>query len=90
MSMSKNYCSFDVWSVVNSILGCRFWCRLCNSLMSSHVHFKNMKQSSKYLFHDLVNSSIMLLPYFLPIISNRFSSKYARVWVAYVGTMFVP
>ena len=58
--------------------------------MSAHGHFQNMKQSSEYLFHDLVNSSFMLLPYFLPIISYRFSSKYARVRVAYVGTILVP
>ena len=58
--------------------------------MSPHVYFQNMKQSSKYLFHDLVNSSFMSLPHFLPIISYRFSSKYARVRIAYIGTIFVP
>ena len=31
----------------------------------------------------------MLLPYFLPIILYRFSSKYARVSVAYVGAILV-
>ena len=49
-----------------------------------------MKQPSKYLFYDLVNSSFMSLPYFLAIISYRFSSKYARVRVAYFGTILVP
>ena len=32
----------------------------------------------------------MSLLYFLPIISFRFSSKYARVGVAYVDTILVP
>ena len=32
----------------------------------------------------------MSLPYFLPIISYRFSPKYARVRVAYVGAILVP
>ena len=50
--------------LINFILGCRF----CNSFMSPHGHFQNMKQLSKYLFHDLVNSSFMSLPYFSPII----------------------
>ena len=39
-------------SIVNFILGCRFCSSSCNSLMSPHVYFQNMKQSSKYLFHD--------------------------------------
>ena len=77
-------------SIVNFILGCWFCSRSCNSLMSQHGYFQNMKQSSKYLFHDLVKSSFMSLLYFLPIISYMFSSKYARVRVAYVGAIFVP
>ena len=88
--MSKNGNSFKLCSIVNFVLGCRFCGRLCNSLMSSHGYFQNMKQSSKYLFRDLVKSSFMSLPYFLPIISYRFSSKYARVRVVYVGAIFVP
>ena len=64
MRMSKNGCSFELCSIVNFILGCTFWNMLCNSLMCLHGHFQNMKQSSKYLFHDLVNSPFMLLPYF--------------------------
>ena len=88
--MSKNGHSFELCSVVNFTLGCRFCCRLCNSLISPHGHFQNMKQSSKYLFHYLVNSSFMSLPYFLHIISYRLSSKYARVRVAYVGAILVP
>ena len=67
--LSKNGSSFELSAIVNFILGCRFCNRLCNSLMSPQGHFQNMKQSSKYLFHDLVNSSFMLLPYFLPTIS---------------------
>ena len=74
--MSKNGSSFELCSIINVILGCRFCSRLCNSLMSPHGHFQNMKQSSKYLFHDLVNFPFMLLAYFLPIISYWFSSKY--------------
>ena len=88
--MSKNGSSFRLCSIVNFILGCRFCSSSCNSLMSPHGYFQYMKQSSKYLFHDLVKSSFMLLPYFLPIFSCRFSSKYARVRIAYVGAIFVP
>ena len=87
--MSKNGNSFELCSTVNSILGCRFCSQLCNSLMSSHGHFQNMKRSFEYIFHDLVNSSFMSLPYFLPIILYRFSSKYDRVKVAYVGAFLV-
>ena len=62
--MSKNGSSLEPCSIVNCILGCRFCSRLCNSLMSPQGHFQNIKQSSKYLFHDFVNSPFMLLPYF--------------------------
>ena len=62
--MSKNGNSFKLCSIVNFILGCRFCSNSCNSLISPHGSFQNIKQSSKYLFHDLVNSSLMLLPYF--------------------------
>ena len=65
--MSKNGNSFKLCSIVNFILGCKFCCSLCNSLMSSHEYFQNMKQSSKYLFHDLVKSSFKSLPYFFHI-----------------------
>ena len=88
--MSKKGNSFDPCSIVNFILGCRSCSRLCNSSMSPHRHFQNMKQSSKYLVHDLVNSSFMSLPYFLPIISYRFSFRYAGARVAYVGAILVP
>ena len=86
----KNGCSFELCSIMHFILGCRFCSMWCNSLISPHGHFQNIKQSSKYLFHDLVNSFFMSLPYFLPIISYRFSSKYAMVKVAYVGAILVP
>ena len=66
--MSTNGNSFELCSIVNFILGCTFCNRLSNSLMSPHGHFQNMKQSSKYLFHDLVNSSFILLLYSSPII----------------------
>ena len=63
MRMSKNRNSFRLCSIVNFIWGCRFCSRSCNSLMSApHGYFPNMKQSSKYLFHDLVKSSFMSLP----------------------------
>ena len=58
--------------------------------MLPHKHSQNMKQSSKYLFHDLINSVFILLLYFLPIILDSFSSKYAKVRVAYVGSILVP
>ena len=48
MGMSKNGSSLKLCSIDNFILGCRFWSRLCNSLISPHEHFQNMKQSSKY------------------------------------------
>ena len=88
--MSKNGNSFRLCSIVDFMLRCRFCSSSCNSLMSPHGYFQNMKQLSKYLFHDLVKSSFMSLLYFLPIISYRFSSKYARVRVAYVDAIFVP
>ena len=88
--MSKNGNSFELCSIVNFILGSRFCRSLSNLLMSPHGHGQNMMQLSKYLFYDLVNSSFIFLHYFLPIISYRFSSKYARVRVTYVGAIFVP
>ena len=90
MRMSKNGSSLDLCSIVNFIFGYRFWSKFYNWLMFPHGHFQNMKQSSKYLFHDLVNSPFMLLLYFLPIILYRFSSKYAKVRVVYVGAILVP
>ena len=84
------YMCLCMCSIVNFILGCKFCSRSGNSLMSPRGCFQNIKQSSKYLFHDLVKSSFMSLPYILPIFSCRFSSKYARVRVEYVGVIFVP
>ena len=57
--------------------------------MSLHGHFQNMKQSSKYLFHDLVNSPLMLLPYFFTIILYRFSTKHDQVSVVYISAILV-
>ena len=57
--------------------------------MLLHEHFQNMKQSSKYLFHDLINSVFILLLYFLPMILHKFSSKYSKVMVAYIGAILV-
>ena len=62
--MSKNGKSFKLCSTVNFILGCRFCSRSCNFSMSLNGYFQNMKQSSKYLFHDLVKPSFMSFPYF--------------------------
>ena len=88
--MSKNGSSFELCSIVNLILGWRFCVRLCNSLMSPHEHFQNMKRSCRYLFHDLVNSPFILWSYFLPIISYRFSSEYARVIYMYIYRLKAP
>ena len=88
--MSKNGSSFELCYIVNFILGCRICSRLCNSFKSPHGHFHDMKQSSRYLFHDLLNSSFSPLPYFWPIVLYRFSSKYARVRVTCVGAILVP
>ena len=38
--MSKNGNSFELCSIVNFILGCRFYSRLCNLLMSPSGHFQ--------------------------------------------------
>ena len=54
MSISKNGISLMLCYVVNFILGCEFWRKLRNSLMSPNRHFQNIKQSSKYLFCDLI------------------------------------
>ena len=89
MRMSKNDSSYGLCSTVNFIVECRFGSRLCNSLMSTHWYFQNMKQSSKYIFHDLVNSPLMLLAYFSFFISYRFSSKYVKFKVAYVDAILV-
>ena len=62
----------------------------CVIVNVSPGRFQNMKQSSKYLFYVLVNSFMALPYFFLPIISYRFSSKKARVRVAYVGAILVP
>ena len=58
--------------------------------MFPQVQFQNMKQLTKYLIHDLVNSLFIFSSYFLPMISYKFSSKNAEVRVAYVGAIFVP
>ena len=88
--MSKNGSAFKLCSILKLILGRRFCSRLCNSLISPHGHFQNMKQTSKYLFHDLVKCFFYVVALFLSIISYSFSSKNARVRVAYVGVTLVP
>ena len=40
-----NYNSLKSCSMVNFILECRFWSKLCKLLMLPHGHFQNMKQS---------------------------------------------
>ena len=84
--MSKNGNCFE-------LCVCKFYFRLYVLkyvvLMSPHGDFQKMKQSSKYLFPDLVNSPFMLLPNFLPIISYRFSSKDVWVSVEYVGAILI-
>ena len=54
MRMTRNGNSLQLCSILNFIMGCRFWSNLCNSLMFPHGNFQNIKQSSKYLFHNLV------------------------------------
>ena len=81
--MSKTGCSLKLDSMMNSAFGCRLWSKLYKSLMLPHVHFQNMKQSSWYLFHNLINSVFKVLYFYL----YRFSSK-ARL--AYVGAILVP
>ena len=61
IKMSKNGNSLKLCSMVNFILECRFWSKLCKSLMLPHDHFQNMKQ---YLFYDLINFAFILLFYF--------------------------
>ena len=85
--MSKNGSSLKLCSRVDCILW--FWSKLCKSSMLHHGHFQNMKQSSKNLFHDLINS-VFILFYFLSMISYRFSSQYTKVRVAYVCAILVP
>ena len=51
MGMFENGSSFELCSILNFIWGRRFWSRLCNSLMSPHGHFQNIKQVS--LSHSL-------------------------------------
>ena len=58
--------------------------------MLPHGHFQNTKQSSWYIFHDIINSVFILLWYCLPMISYRYSCKYAKVRVAYVDAILVP
>ena len=74
---------------MNFILGCRFWIKLCKLLMSPLGYFQNMKQSFKYLFHDLVNSVFILLHCFYWWF-YRFSSKFVKVRVAYVAAILAP
>ena len=89
MRMSKNGSSLKLCSMVRFILGCRYWNKLYKLLMLPYGHFQNMKQSSRYLFHDLINSIFISL-YFLPMISKRFSSKYVKVRMAYIDAILVP
>ena len=55
MRMTKSGCSLKLCFVMNFILRYRFRSKLFKSLILPHVHFQNMKQSSRYLFHDLIN-----------------------------------
>ena len=89
MRMSKNGSSLKLCFMVNFILGYRFWCKLCKSLMLPHWCFRIMKQSSRCLSYDIINSVFILL-YFLLMILHRFSFKYAKVRVAYVCGILVP
>ena len=88
MKMFKNDNCLRLSSMLNFIS--RFWNKLSKSLMLPHEHFQNIKQQSKYLFHDQINSVFILWMNFLPIISYRFSSKYARLgWFTMVPLQFL-
>ena len=63
---------------------------LCESLMFPHVQFQNLKQSSKYLFHDFVNSLCIFSLCFLLMISYKLSTKNSKARVAYEGAILVP
>ena len=65
MMISKNSSSLKLCSRVNLILGCRLLSKLCKSLTSNNGLFQNMKQSSKNLFHDLVNFVFIFLYFYL-------------------------
>ena len=86
----KKRSSLGLSSMVNYILVCWFWSKLCKSLMLPCGHFQNMNQSSKYLFHNRINYIFILLMYFfLPMIANRFPCKYAMFRMAYVSIILV-
>ena len=86
--MCKNGRYFELCSIVNFNLGCRFCSRLCNSLISPQAF--PVYETIVHLFYDLVNSSFVSLTYFLPIISYGFSPKYAKVRVVDVGYILLP
>ena len=69
MKNTKNGLSLKLSSMVNFTLQFRFWSILCKSPMLHHRHLQNMKLSSKYILHDLINSVFILLLRFLPMIS---------------------
>ena len=74
LRIPKNGSSLKLCSMVNLMLICWFCCHLRKLLILHHENFQNMKRSSKYFFHDLINSAFRL--YFFRIISYRFSSWY--------------
>ena len=49
-------------------------------------HFHNMKQSTTYIFHNEINCFDIVAVFSL-VILYRFSTKYAKVKVAYVGDL---
>ena len=74
MRMSKNASSLKLCYMMSFILGYRLRSKFWKSLI------QNMKQSSRYLFHDLKNTVFIFL-YFFSMILYRFSSKTVKVKV---------
>ena len=90
MRMYKNGGSLKLTSMVNFILGCKFWSKLYKSLILPQKHFQNTKKSFRYLFYDLMISVFIFLLYYFLIIPCRFSSKRTKFTSAYAGALLVP
>ena len=90
MSMSKNDSSLKLYSIVYFILGCRFWSMLCKSIMFPCIKFQHMKPSSKYLFHDLVNSFFIFSSYFFYSSSSSSSCHAGSTDIPYPLSPLLP
>ena len=88
MRTSEKVSSLKLCFLVNFILWCKFWIKLCKLLMLPHGHFQNMKQPSMYIFHDLINSVFIVL-YFYLCFDIDFPLSMLML-VAYFGAILVP